>query len=285
VAALATALTSLAAGLSAQGTTPRPAFEVASVKPNTSRAGLVMVGTLPGGRFNATNVPLRLLLRFAYEIQDFQLAGAPGWIDSDRFDIVATAGGVPNPPIRQMVRALLEDRFNLIAHTETREGPTYQLVLARGDGRTAAGLRRSGPDCLPIKLWPGAPPPPPPPPGVPLNPGGGVRRCPSMPVPGRVSAREMTMAQWAVTLTQFVGRPVVDRTGLQGGFDFDIEWTPDNLQAGAPGAPPAPGVSFVDPNGPSIFTALQEELGLKLEPARGPVEVLVVDRVERPTEN
>jgi uncharacterized protein (TIGR03435 family) len=251
-----------------------------------------MVGTLPGGRFTATNVPLRLLLRFAYEVQDFQLIGAPGWVDADRFDIVATAGGAAglNPPIRLMVRALLEDRFRLAARTESREGPIYALVLARSDGRLAPGLRRSGPECLPITPFPGAPAPPPPPPGVSVDPSRARGRCPFLPLPGRVSAREMTMAQWATLLTQFVARPVVDRTGLAGAFDFDLQWTPDYLAqpgaiGGPAGAPPPPAPPGVDPNGPSLFTALQEELGLKLDAARGPVEVLVIDRVERPTEN
>ena len=106
-------------------------------------------------------------------------------------------------------------------------------------------------------------------------------------IPGRTSAREVTMAQWAVTLSQFVSRSVVDRTGLMGTFDFDLQWTPDQMPPGPPGGavPGAPGPPPVDLNGPSLFTALQEQLGLKLDPQRGPAEVLVIDRAQQPSAN
>ncbi|MGB7220700.1 MAG: TIGR03435 family protein [Vicinamibacterales bacterium] len=261
----------------AQSTTPT--FEVATVKPNKDGSGLISVGFEPGGRFRAVNTPLRLLVRLAYEVQDFQILGGPGWLSTDRFDIVAKADGVPPlPQIRLMLRALLEDRFRLAVHTETREQPIYALVIARSDGRTRPELRPSGTECAPLTLWPGAPPPPPPPAGPAAAPRGSFR-CPSMFVPGRTSARDVTMAQWATTLSQFVSRFVTDRTGLTGSFDFDLQWTPDQMPPGPPGPPP------IDLNGPSLFTALQEQLGLKLDPQRGPAEVLVVDRVEQPSEN
>jgi uncharacterized protein (TIGR03435 family) len=264
-----------------------PTFEVASVRLNRDGNGLIAVGFEPGGRFRATNTPLRLLIRLAYQVQDFQIVGGPGWIDSERFDIVAKAEGVPPlPQIRLMLRSLLEDRFKLVARSETRELPIYALVIARADGKTRPELRPSGAECAPLTLWPGAPPPPPPPAG-PANPGRGAPRCPSMFVPGRTSARAVTMAQLATTLSQFVSRFVIDRTGLSGNFDFDLQWTPDQLPLGPPGGavPGAPGPPPVDLNGPSIFTALQEQLGLKLEPQRGPVDVLVIDRAEQPTDN
>ena len=264
--------------------TSGPTFEVASVKPNKSGESFVRIGNQPGGRFTATNVPLRLLIRNAYQIQDFQLIGAPDWVSSDRFDIVAkaegevppTAPGGPPGPIQFMLRALLAERFNLKMHSERRELPIYALILARSDGKLGAQLRPAAVDCAAIQAGRrGGPPPAPPQPGERLP-------CGIRVGPGQLTGGSMPMSQLATLLAPFVQRVVVDRTGLTGNFDFDLTWTPDQIPQGPPPAG-APLLPPVDPNGPSILTAVQEQLGLKLDSTNGPVDVLVVDRVEQPT--
>jgi uncharacterized protein (TIGR03435 family) len=248
-----------------------PQFEVASVKPNKRNDGQIMVGS-QGGRYTAIGVSLGVLIRSAYEVQEFQIIGGPGWLESDRFDVLAKepdgAGasvGGPLAPTRQqlMLRALLTERFKLVVHRETRELPVFALVMARTDRRLGPQLRPSTADC------PAA--------------------CGTRVVPGLIETRGRTMAQLAAvfsTLTNTgssLNRLIVDRTGLEGNIDVDLRFTPENLPNFGPGGPP-PGTSPIDPNGPSIFAAVEELLGLKLAPERGPVEVLVVDRVEHPTE-
>jgi uncharacterized protein (TIGR03435 family) len=264
--------------------TDGPRFEVASVKPNTSGDQRVMVNMQPGGRYTATNVPLRFLIQNAYRLQPFQLVGGPDWIGTERFDISAkaegefpppTPGGPPSPA-QLMMRALLEERFHLTVHQETREMPIYALTVARADGKLGTQLRLSTVDCAALgAARRGGPPPSPPPPGE--RPRCGIRMA-----PGQVAGGGFPLSQLANTLSQSLQRVVVDRTGLAGNFDFDLTWTPDQMPSGPPppGAPPLPAI---DPNGASIFTAVQEQLGLKLESTRGPVDVLVIDRVERPT--
>ncbi|MBI4266640.1 MAG: TIGR03435 family protein [Acidobacteria bacterium] len=256
------------------------AFEVASVKPNNSGAGNMQIGIQPGGRFTVTNVPLRQLIVFAYLLQNFQLVGAPDWTRDERFDILAKAEGniQPTPlgtvgPIQMMVRSLLAERFQLAVHEEKREMPIYALVHSRSDGRLGPQIQRSTAECTPPGR--GGPPPAPTAPGE-------RPRCGMMGGLGQLRAGSMTMGDLARTLSAQVQRVVVDKTGLTDRYDFDLTYTPDQLPQGPapPGAPPLPAV---DPNGPSIFTALQEQLGLKLEAQRGLVDVVVVDRVERPT--
>jgi uncharacterized protein (TIGR03435 family) len=260
-----------------------PKFEVASVKPNTSGDGRVMIGVQPGGRYTATNVPLRFLLRNAYGIQDFQLVGAPDWIDSERFDIIAKAeqdiappvpGGPPGP-IQLMLRSLLSDRFKLSLHTETRELPIYALVLARPDGKLGSQMQLSKTDCAALSGARGRG-------GLPSEPpmAGGRPACGMRMMPGQLAGGGFPISLLAQQLSQSAQRVVVDRTGLTGNYDFDLKWTPDQLPQGAPPGAPVPAI---DPNGPSLFTAVQEQLGLKLEATKGPVEVFVVDRVDRPT--
>jgi uncharacterized protein (TIGR03435 family) len=262
-----------------------PSFEVASVKTNTSGDQRVMIQTPPGGRFTATNVPLRNLIVLAYRLQNFQLIGGPDWIRSERFDIVAKAEGNlppftpsgPPEPLLGMVRTLLAERFKLVVHHETRELPIYALVVARTDGKLGPQLHPAVVDCEAAALRARGGPPPGPPPGE--RPTCGMRIG-----PGQMMAGGTPLSQFVNPLSQFVQRTVIDRTGLTGAFDFDLSWTPDQLPQGPPppGAPPLPPI---DPNGPSIFTALQEQLGLKLDAQRGPVDVIVIDRAERPTED
>ena len=265
-----------------------PSFEVASVKPNKSGDMRVMFGMQPGGRFTATNAPLVALIRQAYQLQNFQLVGAPDWINNERFDIVAKAEGDVPPappgtvgPMQLMMRNLLAERFKLVTHRETREMPIYALVPARADGKLGPQLRPASVDCeaLMRERGRGAPPPS-------FPPSGERMQCGMRIGPGVMNGGGFPMSQFAQTLSQFVQRIVVDRTGLAGNYDLDLTYTPDRSFQGGPAGPPPPGAPAlppVDPNGPSIFTALQEQLGLKLESERGQVEVMVVDSVDRPT--
>jgi uncharacterized protein (TIGR03435 family) len=252
------------------------AFEVASVKPNKSGDGRVMVGLAPGGRFNATNVPLRMLLRQAFNVQDFQIVGGPDWLGSDRFDVVAKApeGEFTADQMRPMLRSLLVERFKLASHKETREMPIYALMKARADGKLGPGITTAAVDCASVMRGRrGGPPPAPPQPGQKLE-------CGLMIGPGRMNAGGMAMSNLAQSLSPLVGRVVLDKTELTGSYDFELAYSPEGL-AGLPpllnGGPPP-----VDPNAPTIFTALQEQLGLKLDSQRGPVEVVVIDHVEQP---
>lgn len=238
---------------------------------------------IPGtDRFTATNVPLRELIRFAYDVQDVRLIGGPDWIRSERFDITAKAEqpfpawgpAGPPMPLLLMMRTLLSDRFSLVVHQETREMPVYALIVARED-------RKFGPEITPSKLdcdsQARAGRAGPPPQTNPNEPTCGMRIA-----PGQMLIGGTPMSQFASVLSNFVQRVVLDRTQLSGTFDFRLRWTPDRLPQGPPppGAPPLPAV---DADGPSLFAALQEQLGLKLESTRAPLEVLVIDRVEQPT--
>lgn len=288
-----------------------PVFEVASVKRNQSNEPFVRIGGGGPGTFSATNVPLRLLIRNAYQLQDFQIVGGPDWMTSDRFDITAKAagavpgtigpgvvgfgppgagGGGPNP-VQLMLRGLLAERFKLKVHSETRELPVYALVPARPDGRLGPQLRPAAVDCAAMfagrgRGAPGGGGPPTAPPGPLAT--GERPQCGLRIGPGSFSGGSVSMAQLATSLSGFVQRVVLDRTGLTGDYDLDLSYTPDQTPQGLgpavppPGAPPLPPI---DPNGPSIFTAVQEQLGLKLESQRGPVAVLVIDSVEPPTED
>ena len=250
-------------------------FEVASIKPNKSADPGGSFGGRPGGQLIVTNYTLRNIVRNAYGLQNFQIVGGPDWFDLDRFDIVAKAAGDASPAqMIQMVRTLLADRFKMAVHTETRELPIYALVMARDDRRPGPQLRPAAVDCaaLAAARGRGAPPPAPTPPGE--RPMCGMRT-----VPGRMMAGGYALPDVARNLAPFTGRMVVDKTGLAGTFDLDLTWTPDQIPQG----PLPPGVAPIDPNGPSIFTAVQEQLGLKLDSQRGPVDVLVIDRAERPT--
>jgi bla regulator protein blaR1 len=252
-------------------------FEVASVKMNKSgMAGKVSIQTLPGGRFNAENVTLRQLIRNAYMLQDVQIAGGPKWLDDDRFDIVAKAAGegLGDPFVAEqtrepsrwqvMLRALLAERFTLVAHREPRELPYYALLVSRRDGALGSSMKRTDVDCATPD---------------------GQKQCGLRLMPGNMTGNSASMSQLANSLAPFLGRIVFDRTELRGNFDFTLKWTPDQVPAGLERKAAAMNLPPVDPNGPSIFTALQEQLGLKLDAVKGPVDVLVIDRVEHPTEN
>ena len=265
-------------------TAPVPAtFEVASVRPNRSGEPGSSIRRRPGGNFSATNVPVQSLLVPAFGVQRTQLVDAPRWVATERFDIIARMEreppvlppGSPDDPMTLAVRALLEERFRLVTHRETREMDVYALVMARPDGTPGPALRPTQQDCVRLMegIARGAAPPPP-------APGGPEVLCGVRQGPGRIVFGGSPLAQFANSLSRTLERVVVDRTGLTGGWDFELTFAPDPTLLGPlpPGvAPPA-----ADPDAPSLFTALREQLGLKLESARGPVEVVVIDRIERP---
>jgi uncharacterized protein (TIGR03435 family) len=269
---------------------PSPKFEVASVRPNMSGDNKMSSQILPGGRYNAINIPPRLLIMNSYSLQPQQLVGAPEWISSERFDIVAKAHeefgppasrGEPSP-LQLMIRALLEERFKLKVRREPREVPIYSLVLARADGKLGPELQPSTTDCEAIRAArrKGGPPPAPQKPGE-------RPQCGARVGFGELIAGGQPLLELVSLLSGTVGRSVVDRTGLTGRYDMHLKWTPDQLPQRPAGTPPGDPVRVngveIDPNGPSIFTALQEQLGLKLESERGTVEALVIEHIERPT--
>ena len=274
-------------GAPAPQTTKPPAFEVASVKPNRDAAAVPRFQAAPG-RYTWTAYTLQSLIDLSHQRTAFdrrEVLGGPDWIDKDRFDVVvqAEAGaaltdpdGFPGP-VFAMVRAVLTDRFGLVAHNEVRERPVYALTVARRDRQLGAGLAPVQTDCTEamrrmVAPAPGGPPPGPPP----CSFGGG---------PGRIQGNVASLAMLSALLGQTVGRPVIDRTGVAGYFNITLEYAPEAGITGPlpPGVPPpdAP----VNSNAPSLFTAVQEQLGLTLEPTRAPVDVLVIDRATKPTEN
>jgi bla regulator protein blaR1 len=286
VAAATAAATPLAVGMvnapaaRAQTATPDiqiPRLEVVSVKSNTSSGTFVAMQVQPGGRITITNAPVRLMIRTAYGLQDSHIVGGPDWIKFDRFDVMARAEGNPTQPqLQLLLRTILAQRFNLMVHNETRELPVYALTLARSDKRLGPKLRPSALDCSAVRNGP--------PPSSSL-PAVLARECGFRGLPGTVTARGVSLGALAASLSgnPAVNRIVLDRTGLTGDFDIDLTFTPDQMPAGPMRDPNGAELPPIDPNGPSVFTALQEQLGLKLELRKAPVEVLVIDRAEHPT--
>jgi len=259
----------VAKGQSPQAPASRPFFEVASIRINRTGGPIMSFQPFRGGRFDARNCSLDLLIRYAFDLMQFQIAGAPDWVKSERYDIAAKAEG--DPEIREvpgMVQHLLQDRFRLEYHWDTKESPIYNLVLSKAGRLKEAATG----DCPPPLTQPasrlGAP--------ADDTPCGSWRNT-----PGYIRAHKLTAGDLASALTFFLGRPVLDQTGLTRKYDIDLQWTPGEIQLLA--QPEAGPLSQVDTI--SIFTAIQDKLGLKLETSRGPVRNLVVDRVERPSEN
>jgi len=274
------------ATLRAQQPAPTPAFEVVSIKPNPSADRGSRIDVQPGGRVIWTNTTLESLIGASYQRFNFdnrEVVGGPPWIDSDRFDIIAQApagavltspDGFPGP-LFAMIRAMLAERFRLVLHEEQRERPIYTLSLVNGDGRLGPRLTPSTIDCAAVMKdmaagrW-----------AQPLP--SGRPPCAMGGPPGQFASDGLEIANLASALSSLVGRPVIDRTGLTGAFDWNVEFAPESAVPN-PNDDPAP--SSQPSDRPSIFTALREQLGLKLQPGRGPVSVLVVDRVEPPTPN
>lgn len=255
------------------------AFDVASVKVNKSGALAAEIDDDdPGGRFTARNVLLRRLITYAYQISDNQLVSAPGWIGTERFDITARLDHEPpavprsEPGERRLaLRTLLAERFQLVVKREMREVPMYALVMARADRRLGPMLVPSSTDCSPeaLKTRIAA--------GQAGTPVSGV--CGTRANAGRIQFGGYPMSEF-VKVFRPNGRSVVDRTGLTGNWELQLTYLPDQFD-------PATGqnASAFDPDLPSLPTALEEQLGLKLESIKGTIEVLVIERVERPTGN
>jgi uncharacterized protein (TIGR03435 family) len=257
----------------------RPAivFEAASVKERAAAGNGSFVGRRPGGRFAAENASLREILEYAYELQRFQLVGSLAPLEGTRWDITATlgeAGAQAGPEaIGAAVRALLADRFALAVHRESRALPVYALRLAQADGTLGAALKKSDTDCLALIAAAragGGPPPP------------AARQCGFRGRVGSLQSNGMPISELALALSARLERAVVDQTGLAGPWDLTLTYAPDSAQIPAgtlsPDAPPPVG----NPDAPTLFAALQEQLGLRLVSTTAPVAVLVVDRVSRP---
>ena len=250
-----------AASLFAQKT-----FEVATIKPNAENDHRVMFRILPGGGFSATGANLRMLITQAYNVKDFQVTGGPGWLATDRFDVnakaEATTERVSPDTFRPMLQSLLAERFLLKFHKETKEMPVYALVAGKGPHKMKAAETPAG--------------------GAPQQ--RGMMRIGR----GQANLQGVNMAGLVQLLSQQLGRPVIDKTGIEGAFDVELRWTPEPGQGGGPfgGAPPPPeAIAQSDSSGPSIFTAIQEQLGLKLDSTKGPVEIMIIDSATKPTEN
>lgn len=269
----------------------QPSFEVAAVRRNTSGDGFTGLQMQPGGRLTFTNAPVRMLITRAYNVQNFQIVGGPDWLTSARYDITAKAaeGNTPPDQLNLMLQSLLADRFQLVLHRETRELPVYFLVKAREDGRLGSALAPAAVDCSAGRGRAGGGPPPaaaPPRAGGPGTVAPAAGGCRFLFAPGRLTVAGQPIGMVANALGAQLGRPVIDKTGLAGAYDFELTFMPEGR--GMPVGPPPPGAPElppIDPNAPSIFTALQEQLGLKLESARGPVEVLVIDSAQPPVED
>jgi uncharacterized protein (TIGR03435 family) len=275
-------ITAMAIGAQSAPDDKRPSFVVASVKPNRSgNPRATTVPLQPNGRYAIINASLDLLIAFAFQPrQSYEIVGVPEWALTERFDIDARAEGTP--PAREiflMLQSLLAERFKLVTHNETRQMPVYSLVAAQS-GRLGPRLRRHIDDsgCIDRSqavsrgtIDPAGPLP------TPIC--GGWSGAPNL---GRLAGQRIELDVFGRTLSGQLGRPVIDRTGLTGPFDLTMEWTPQG-----PASAEAQAILDASPNPdrPSIFTAVQEQLGLRLISEAAPVEVLVIDHVERPSEN
>lgn len=242
-----------------------PQFEAAALKRNTGVESGQMVDQ-QGNQYRAVNVTLRTLILNAYRPRSTELVGAPGWIGSDRYDLVAIMPpGATTEDRAAMLRSLLKERAALAAHYEDREGAVYFLTPARGDARLGSQIRISPRDCAAAAAASrdGRPAPPMPPAE------NGAPPCGIRTTPGEFLAGGITMDGFARNLANRAGRIVIDRTGLTGYYELTLRFDPGTDPAAAS-------------NTPSFFTALSEQLGLKLEPGRTPLQTLVIDHIERP---
>jgi uncharacterized protein (TIGR03435 family) len=254
-----------------------PEFEAVSIKP--SKTGDLRGGMhpSPSGRLAATNVTAKALIRWAYSIRDFQLSGVPGWAESERFDVIAKSDGSPRydflkPELETMFQSVLADRFKLTVHRDTKELPIYSLIVAKNGPKIHAVDEG---DCPEVP--------------TPQNPCRSLRTNQF----GKMAGEKAPMGALAVVLTNFMGRIVVDKTGLKGSYSYVLDWTrylqPVQSEGGAGRADvdrPLPQIPFDRASmQPAISTALEEQLGLKLESGKGPVETIVIDHLERPSQN
>jgi uncharacterized protein (TIGR03435 family) len=321
VATVAVTVALAIARLWSQSPQQKPSFDVVSIKPSPplGNGPIRIGGGTQGDRFTMNSATLRMLLQMAYQSAGstpltgrLEIIGGPGWMDSDRYDVQAKAdcsgGKIPRETLQLMMRSLLEDRFHLKAHLETRELPIYNLVAAKDGPKIKRSADQTPPPFAAVPLGPCEPvaanPPPPFPGGRgnPFAPGTPPPRGATMMMMGpngmTLRATATRLATMVGLLQQQLGRRVVDKTGLEGLFDFEMTFSQEGLSSPFGRGFPLPqqlppvgdpaGSAFASPAAPdsvpSLFTAIQE-LGLKLESGKGPVEVLVIDSVEKPTEN
>ena len=292
--AVSIVVSSLVAAIAAQ----EKAFEAASVKRFEGDAFVRPIVVRPGQLYAAA-APLRELVQAAYGVERNQVVDGPGWVDTTLFEVnAATTPGSTTEDVRLMLRALLVDRFGLATHREQRDLPVYILLKADRPGRQ---LKPSGTACREVTAPTGAPMPPPPPPAPAglasetlLNQPRVDGRCPSMLFPGHLSMRTVPMSIVALQLSRLLRRQVIDRTGLDGTYDLDLTYAPDSSigtagpvgDAGIIGgsADGGPRTSGQD-DAPALSTALRDQVGLRLEPTRLPIDVVVIDRASNPGEN
>lgn len=256
-------LSLLPSGALAQPGTEARAFEVISIKPSKAGAGGPRMSPSPGGLV-AANVTVKMLIRTAYRVDESSMSGGPGWLDSAQYDVTAkTEKRATEEQLRLMLQKLLADRFQLRVHRETKPGSAYALEPANKNG---PGLRpANAAECAAA---------------APLaNPCGRFRKS----AQGQITGEKVSMAELAHFLSAFTGLPVSDHTGLSGVFDISLRASSDDRVNDA-GAKESRG-SEPDPNAPSIFTALREQLGLKLAPAKGAAEWLVIESAKKPSDN
>lgn len=266
---------------------PPAVFDAASIKPQAPSSDgniRMMVQFPPNGRFTGVGLTVKRLICIAYDLNDFQVLGGPNWIDSDRYDVQATPGSALEEQLqkmksdesslvkRQMMQALLADRFKLTLHHDTKELPIFSLVVAKGGSK----LHETKPDDANIDAA-NAPPHPP---------GKGWMRMSFQSTAIELTAQAMAMDGLARQLAMQLGSTVQDHTELTGTYDFTLRFTPNDAGAVVPdpGGSGASG-SIADNAGTSVFAALEDQLGLKLESKKGPVDVVVVDHLEKPSDN
>ncbi len=228
-----------------------PGFEVATIRPsdpNDPRASLGWSFESEGHRIECKQTTLLNLIAVTYGLQPRQIVGGPTWLDKDRYDIsgVPDVPGVPSAPqVREMYKKLLAERFHLVLHRETREMPIYVVTIAKGEP-----LLKPANSGAPVNT---------------SNSGDSTQRT--------LRFTNMSMKEFANNMDIYEDRPVVDQTGLSGRYDFTLKWTYELSAEGQPGAPP------------SLFTAMREQLGLKMDAVKGPAEVIFIDHLEKPREN
>jgi uncharacterized protein (TIGR03435 family) len=284
-AAAATAQTTASPGAGTAAPAAKLEFEVATIKINNSGDTQTQFDLVPGsGRVAIINMQLRGAIQSAFRVPADQLI-VPDWVNRTRVDIIAKADPAASvQELQTMLQPLLIERLKLTYHTEARERDIYALVPAHADGRLGPKLKKSATDCAVLGAAPRN--------TLQAPAAGAAPACGLIPSgPGRIVARGFGIGPLVSILnigSKALGRQIIDQTGLTGGFDIDLTYTPDALSAAAlanrPGPPP-PLAAQVDPHGPSLFQALTDQLGLKVEPRKQSLDIMVVDRIEPPTDN
>jgi len=229
-----------------------PSFEVASIKPSNDLGNETWVMQDQSGNLTGHNATLKALIRSAYNVRDHQIVGGPAWIDVDRYDVLAKPQRrVTGAEFRQMIQTFLGDRFSLKIHRETRDLPAFALTVGKKGARLSESKGGEGSGC-------------------------GYNA-------GLLTCKKVTMATLAQTLARRLGRTVVDTTELTGSYDLRLEWTPDESQV--PGPAENGRLAGTESGEPSLFSAIQQQVGLKLDPIKAPVEVIIIDTAERPRQN